>query len=106
MSSSNTRSLPHSPRLQVRPEEVTKSLTQLLPPYKVVLYDDDYNEMNYVVFALIHAVNSLTPQEAEHIMLTAHLMGTAIVIVCPKEAAEYYQDRILSYGLQATIEPE
>lgn len=94
------------PYLQVRPEEVTKKLTQLLPPYKVVLFDDDYNEMNYVVFALIHAVNSLTPQEAEHIMLTAHLTGTAVVIVCPKEAAEYYQDRIQSYGLTATIEPE
>ena len=106
MSSSNIHSLQHPPHLQVRPEEVTKNLTQLLPPYKVVLYDDDYNEMNYVVFALIHAVASLTPQEAEHIMLTAHLRGTAIVIVCPKEAAEYYQERILSYGLQATIEPE
>jgi len=96
----------HLPHLQVRPEEVTKSLTQLLPPYKVVLFDDDYNEMNYVVFALIHAVNSLTPQDAEHIMLTAHLTGTAVVIVCPKEAAEYYQERILSYGLKATIEAE
>ena len=42
----------------------------------------------------------------EHIMLTAHLTGSAIVIVCPKEAAEYYQERLLSYGLTATIEPE
>ena len=43
---------------------------------------------------------------AEHIMLTAHLTGSAIVIVCPKEAAEYYQERLLSYGLTATIEPD
>ncbi len=94
------------PVSQVKPEEITKNLTRLLPPYKVVLFDDDYNEMEYVVFALIHAVNNLTAQAAEEIMLTAHLKGNAIVIICPKEAAEYYQERLLSYGLTATIEPE
>ena len=95
-----------SPSFQVKPEEITKNLTRLLPPYKVVLFDDDYNEMQYVVFALTHSVSNLTRQEAETIMLTAHLHGNAIVIVCPKEAAEYYQERLLSYGLTATIEPE
>ncbi len=94
------------PRLQVKPEEITKNLTRLLPPYKVLLFNDDYNEMHYVVFALISSVNTLTPEEAEEIMITAHLNGNAIVIVCPKEVAEYYQERLLSYGLTATIEPE
>ncbi|QBD83587.1 ATP-dependent Clp protease adaptor ClpS [Ktedonosporobacter rubrisoli] len=94
------------PHAQIKPEEIVRHRTRLLPPYRVVLFDDDINEMNYVVFALLHAINSLTPQEAEHIMLTAHLTGSAIVIVCPKEAAEYYQERLLSYNLIATIEPE
>ena len=96
------------PVFQIQPEQEQsiRSRTQLLPPYKVVLFDDDYNEMNYVVFAILHAVNQLTPQEAEKIMLTAHLNGSAIVVVCPKETAEYYQERLLSYGLTATIEPE
>jgi ATP-dependent Clp protease adaptor protein ClpS len=94
------------PHLGVKPEEVVRHRTQLLPPYKVILFDDDENEMNYVIFALIHAVTNLTAQEAERIMLTAHLTGRAIVIVCPKEVAEYYQERILSYGLIATIEAE
>ena len=94
------------PHLNVKPEEIVRRRTQLLPPYKVILFDDDYNEMNYVVFALVHAVTQLTTPEAEEIMLTAHLAGKAIVIVCPKETAEYYQERILSYGLTATIEPE
>jgi ATP-dependent Clp protease adaptor protein ClpS len=94
------------PRSQTRPDEITRRRLQLLPPYKVILFDDDYNEMGDVVFALLNAVNSLSPQEAEHIMLTAHLTGSAIVIICPKEAAEYYQERLLSYGLTATIEPD
>lgn len=93
-------------RLHIKPEEIAHSRKRLLPPYKVILHDDDYNEMMYVIAALLHAVNSLSPQEAEHIMLTAHLTGSAIVIVCPKEAAEYYQERLLSYHLMATIEPD
>ena len=96
----------HAPRLQTRPEEITRQRTQILPPYKVILFDDDYNEMNYVVFALLQSVNNLSSREAEHIMLTAHLRGSAIVIVCPREVAEYYQERLLTYGLTATIEPD
>ncbi len=95
-----------SSQSQIKPDEIVLDRTRLLPPYKVIVHDDDYNEMNYVVFALVQSVNSLTVQEAERIMLTAHLTGKAVVIVCPKEAAEYYQERLLSYNLTATIEPE
>jgi ATP-dependent Clp protease adaptor protein ClpS len=94
------------PRSEVKPEKQIRQHTQLLPPYKVILFNDDYNEMDYVIFALLHSVNTLSTQEATHIMLTAHLTGSAIVIVCPKEIAEYYQERLLSYGLTATIEAE
>lgn len=95
-----------APLLQVQPEQLERLRTRLLPPYSVILHDDDYNEMNYVVFALLQSVNQLTSQEADRIMLIAHLTGKAVVVVCPKEAAEYYQERLLSYGLTATIEPE
>ncbi len=94
------------PDFQTRPEEITRNLTQRFPPYKVIVHDDDYNEMNYVIFALLQSVNTLTLQEATLIMLTAHTTGKAVVIVCLKEAAEYYQERLLSYKLTATIEPD
>ena len=96
----------NQPHLQIKPEEVVRQRTQLLPLYKVILFDDDVNDMMYVVFALLNSVNSLSTQEAQSIMLTAHLTGNAIVVVCPKEAAEYYQERLLSYNLMATIEPD
>jgi ATP-dependent Clp protease adaptor protein ClpS len=98
-----TIALPYN---QTRPDKITRRRTQLLPPYKVILFNDDHNEMGDVVFALLHSVNNLSQQEAEYIMLTAHLTGSAVVIVCPKEAAEYYQERLVGYGLMATIEPE
>jgi ATP-dependent Clp protease adaptor protein ClpS len=94
------------PQFQIETEELIRQRAKILPPYKVVLFNDDYNDMDYVVAVLLHTVNHLTQQDAEHIMLTAHLTGSAVVVVCPKETAECYQERLLSYGLTVTIEPE
>ena len=94
------------PQFQIETEELIRQRAKILPPYKVVLFNDDYNDMDYVVAVLLHTINHLTQQDAEHVMLTAHLTGSAVVVVCPKETAEYYQERLLSYGLTATIEPE
>jgi ATP-dependent Clp protease adaptor protein ClpS len=94
------------PRLETETEKTLRQRARLLPPYKVILFNDDYNDMDYVVAALLHTINNLSQQEAERIMLTAHLTGSAVVVVCPKEIAEYYQERLLGYGLTATIEPD
>ncbi|HVB72009.1 MAG TPA: ATP-dependent Clp protease adaptor ClpS [Ktedonobacteraceae bacterium] len=99
----STRNFPVS---QVETEELIRLRAKLLPPYNVILFNDDYNEMDYVVIVLLHTINRLSQAEAEQIMLTAHLAGNAIVVTCPKETAEFYQERLLSYGLTATIEPE
>ncbi len=94
------------PQGEVETEEMIRLRAKLLPPYKVILFNDDYNDMLYVVAVLLRTINNLTQPEAEHIMLTAHLTGSAVVVVCPKEIAEFYQERLLGYGLTAAIEPE
>ena len=38
------------------------------------------------------------------IMLEAHSTGRAVVIVCPQEQAEFYAERLGTYGLTVTIE--
>jgi len=91
---------------QTQLEELTRRRAELFPPYKVILFNDDYNEMEYVVAVLLRLISHLTEPEATRIMLTAHFMGSAVVVICPKENAEYYQERLLGYGLTATIEPE
>ena len=101
----NTHNLPPL-QVEVETEELIRRRAKLLPPYNVILFNDEYNSMDYVVAVLLHTINTLTTTEAEEIMLTAHLKGSAIVITCPKETAEFYQERILSYGLTATIAPE
>ncbi|GHO43386.1 ATP-dependent Clp protease adaptor ClpS [Ktedonospora formicarum] len=101
-----SQKLAPTPGLEIKPKEIVRERTRLLPLYKVILYNDDVNDMFHVVNALLETVNSLTMQEATQIMLTAHLNGNAIVIVCPYELAEFYQERLLHFGLTATIEPE
>jgi ATP-dependent Clp protease adaptor protein ClpS len=76
----------------------------VLPPYKVLLHNDDHNAMDYVVLALLKSVPDLTIERATEIMLEAHHTGVGLVTVCPLEPAELYRDRIQSFGLGATIE--
>lgn len=82
-----------------------EALTRLVPPYNVILHNDDHNEMNHVIRSLVKCVPSLTGERAAEIMLEAHLQGKATVIRCPKETAELYRDRLQSCALTATIEP-
>ncbi len=81
------------------------ALTKLLPPYAVILHNDDHNSMDHVVRSLMRSVPSLTVERAAEIMLEAHNHGQAKVITCPKEAAEHYRDNLESCSLTATIEP-
>jgi len=81
-----------------------ETLKRLLPPYRVVLHNDDHNAMDHVVRSLLRSVPSLTVERAAEIMLEAHNHGQATVIVCVKEAAEHYRDRLESCALMATIE--
>ena len=85
-------------------EPRTRSLSETLPPYRVMLHNDDVNDMAHVVRALLTSVPELTPERAAEVMLEAHNHGQAEVIRCPLERAELYRDRLESFGLTATIE--
>ena len=82
----------------------TDKLAKLLPPYAVILHNDDVHDMEYVVTSLLRCVPSLNQQRATEIMLEAHNSGRSPVIVCPLEPAELYRERLQSRGLIATIE--
>jgi ATP-dependent Clp protease adaptor protein ClpS len=91
-----------------RPEEAirTKTRQELCPPWKVLLHNDDVNTMDHVIHALRQSVPGMAAERAVRIMLEAHLRGVALVTVCPLETAEYYRDRLLSFSLTSTIEPD
>ena len=79
---------------------------RLMPRYRVLLHNDDVNTMEEVVSALRKSVPSLSTEDATAIMLEAHEKGRAVVVTCPLEHAELYRDRLQSFHLTVTIEPE
>ena len=91
-----------TPAIETAPETTTRPL--ILPPYAVILHNDDHNEMTYVVRSIVICVPEVSADEAVQIMMEAHRSGRALVIVCPLERAELYRDRLQSRGLTATIE--
>ena len=74
------------------------------PPYQVILHNDDHHSMDEVIVALIRSVPGTDERKAILIMLEAHSTGRAVVIVCPQEQAEFYAERLGTYGLTVTIE--
>lgn len=95
---------PVGPAATTRPDLERHTLQQVLPPYHVILHNDDVNDMRWVVESLLVCVPGLSPEEAYTIMMTAHTQGKALVITCPLEQAELYQERLQSRGLTVTIE--
>jgi ATP-dependent Clp protease adaptor protein ClpS len=77
----------------------------LLPMYKVLLHNDDKNDMGHVVESIVE----LTPLQAEEAilkMVEAHKTGVALLLVTHKERAELYVDQFASKSLTVTIEPD
>ena len=86
-----------------RPDLEWETLRRLLPPYNVILHNDDVNDMVWVIQSLLICVPSLSQDEAFDIMMQAHTHGEALVITCPLEQAELYRERLEGRRLTATI---
>ncbi len=86
------------------PGQAQRTLASYLPPYAVILHNDDVNDMRHVVRALLKSVPELGQEDAVRVMLEAHTKGKAVVIFCPLERAELYRDRIRSFSLGCTVE--
>lgn len=86
--------------------EQRSTARKLAPRYRVLLHNDDYNPMEYVVQVLMTTVPSLTQPQAVNIMMEAHTNGLALVITCAQEHAEFYCETLKTHGLSSTIEPD
>ena len=77
--------------------------------YKVVLLNDDYTQMEFVLHVL-ETVFQKSPAEAYRIMMQVHLNGRGIAGVYPWEVADTKVDKVASlaaeagFPLRATIE--
>ncbi|MER2509284.1 ATP-dependent Clp protease adapter ClpS [Amaricoccus sp.] len=89
----------------------TRTRTQRPPLYKVLLLNDDYTPMEFVVHVL-ERFFGISHLQARDIMLTVHRKGLAVVGVFSFEIAETKVTQVMDYArrnqhpLQCTMEKE
>ncbi|MDV7143668.1 ATP-dependent Clp protease adapter ClpS [Tropicimonas sp. TH_r6] len=89
----------------------TRARTQRPPLYKVLLLNDDYTPMEFVVH-ILERFFGLTHAEAFEIMLVVHKKGVAVVGVFSHEIAETKVAQVMDFArrhqhpLQCTMEKE
>lgn len=89
----------------------TRTKTERPPLYKVMLLNDDYTPMEFVVHVLERFFGANHAQAVE-IMLTVHRKGLAVVGVFSFEIAETKVTQVMDYArrnqhpLQCTMERE
>ena len=75
-----------------------------LPPFKVLLHNDDVNTFEHVVAAILK-VMPLQTEDAILRTLEAHETGVSLLTVTHLERAELYQEQFATFNLTVTIEP-
>jgi ATP-dependent Clp protease adaptor protein ClpS len=89
-----------------KPQQRTKTT----PQYKVLLLNDDYTPMEFVLY-ILERFFSKSQQEAEAIMLEAHEKGISVAGVYTFEIAETKVFQVMQaakeahYPLQVRLEP-
>ncbi len=89
----------------------TRARTKRPPLYKVLLLNDDYTPMEFVVL-ILERFFGLTHAQAFEIMLTVHKKGVAVVGVFSHEIAETKVTQVMDFArrhqhpLQCTMEKE
>lgn len=89
----------------------TRSKTERPPLYKVLLLNDDYTPMEFVVH-ILERFFGLSHAQAFEIMLTVHKKGVAVVGVFSHEIAETKVTQVMDFArkhqhpLQCTMERE
>lgn len=79
--------------------------------WRVVLHNDDYTTMEFVVHVLLHHFHK-PPAEAMHVMLEVHHKGSGVAGVYPKDVAETKVAEVMDEArenempLRVTAEPE
>jgi ATP-dependent Clp protease adaptor protein ClpS len=91
--------------------ERTRQETKKPDLYKVLLLNDDYTTMDFVV-EILETVFNKSPAEAYRIMLAVHTQGKGLCGVYPFEVAETKVETVIDlargsgFPLRAAMEPE
>jgi ATP-dependent Clp protease adaptor protein ClpS len=104
------------PIVTTKPKSDEKTRTRRVPPFNVILENDDHHSFEFVVGVLIKALG-YTQERAFKLTNQAHTSGRAVVWTGTKEVAELKVDQIRTFHeirdsdgaklgpLDCTIEP-
>lgn len=73
--------------------------TKILPPYHVILHNDDHHSMEFVI-EVLQKVFGYKLEESFTLMMTAHTQGKAVVWTGAKEVAELKAEQMTSFHEQ------
>jgi ATP-dependent Clp protease adaptor protein ClpS len=79
---------------KTEPREETR--TRRVPPYNVIVENDDHHSMGFVVDVLCKALGYST-ERAFLYMIEAHTSGRAVVWTAPREVAELKAEQIQTF---------
>ena len=71
----------------LEPKTTTRPRPERPRLYKVLLVNDDYTPREFVVLVL-KAVFGMGQEASYRVMMTAHKLGTCVVVVCARDIAE------------------
>ena len=77
--------------------ETSKPELKRPPMYKVILMNDDYTPMEFVIHILENFF-SMEREKATQIMLKVHTEGSAVVGIYPRDIAETKSEQVNQYA--------
>lgn len=77
----------------VLPKEIVRTEIEEIPPYKIILLNDDRTTMEFVIRILIKVFGK-DPETAARLMWEVHKEGASHVATLPKEQAELKQEQV------------
>ncbi|MDX3773009.1 ATP-dependent Clp protease adapter ClpS [Chromatiaceae bacterium AAb-1] len=78
-------------------EELTRQRVEPPPMYKVILHNDDYTPMDFVIDVLARFFN-MQYEKATEVMLKVHYEGKAVCGIFTSEIAETKVQQVMAYA--------
>lgn len=91
--------------LEIATETDQQQKTEHLPPFKVVLHNDEVNSFEHVIITILK-LTPLKEPEAVAKTLEAHETGQSVLLITSKERAELYVEQFATFSLTVTCEPD
>jgi ATP-dependent Clp protease adaptor protein ClpS len=84
------------PDTTTKPQPREETRTRRVPPYHVILENDDHHSMEFVIEVLMKAIGCAV-ERAFQLMMEAHTSSRAVVWTGPKEVAELKVEQIRTF---------